>query len=278
MIFALFNAFAVALNSLAAAAAARRTSVGVVLVVAAPTSLAVALAFLALNPSLPQARGIVLGLVAGLTGGLGILMSYRALAIGPVGMVSAITACVSVVVVSVVGFITQGVASLSRVLAVVLCLVAVFLVTYRRNSDRIAAQAIGLALGAGVILASFSLFMNATEPSDGWWPLVMVRCSVVGVAAGFFLAQRRFSPRSTYLPTRGVWWLLPIVAGTVDTFGNVFLIYALRFADLATVAVIVSVVPALAAFLARIVLKESLSALQVTGIGVAVVALAAVAL
>jgi len=277
VIFALLNACAVALNSLAAAAAGRRAAVGAVLLVAAPTSLVVALLFLALDPSVPQARGIIIGLAGGLTGGFGILMSYRALAIGPIGMVSAITACVSVVVVSMVGFVTQGEASLFRVLAVVLCMVAVVLVTYRRHSDRVALQAIGLALGAGVITASFSLLMNATEPEDGWWPLVMVRCSVAVLAVGFFLAQRRFSKGFTGLPAMGAWWLLPVFAGTVDTLGNVLLISALRVADLAVVAVIVSVVPALAALLARIVLKEHLSALQVLGIGVAVVALAAVA-
>jgi drug/metabolite transporter (DMT)-like permease len=278
VIFALLNACAVALNSLAAATAARRVSVSAVLVVAAPVSLIIALIFLVVDPSPPSERGILVGVAAGLMGGCGILMSYRALSIGPVGMASAVTACVAVVVVSGVGFATEGGITFTRVGAIALCLVAMVLVTYRRHPDPIRVQAIALAFGAGVIFGLFSLLLNATEPSDGWWPVVMVRSSVVVVATGYFLFQRVSRAGHSPLPGRSLWWLLPIFAGAIDTLGNVLLIVALRRTELAVVAVVVSIIPALTAVLGRVVLKEHLTRMQVVGIAVAVLALAAIAL
>jgi len=278
VIFALLNACAVALNSLAAATAARRVSVSAVLAVAAPVSLITALILLAAQPSPPSTRGIVLGIIAGLVGGVGILMSYKALAIGPVGMASAVTACVAVVVVSGVGFATEGGITLSRMGAIGLCLVAMVLVTYRKNLDPVRIKAVLLAVGAGVIFGTFSLVLNATEASDGWWPVVMVRVCVVAVATGFFLIARKLRPGSAGLPGRSLWWFLPLFAGAIDTVGNVLLIVALQTADLAVVAVVVSVIPAFTAILGRVVLREHLTRMQVVGIGVAVLALAAISL
>jgi drug/metabolite transporter (DMT)-like permease len=182
------------------------------------------------------------------------------------------------VVVSGVGFATEGGITVTRVGAILLCILAMVLVTYRRHTDPIRVHAIALAFGAGVIFGLFSLLLNATEPADGWWPVVMVRSSVVVVATGYFLIQRRLGAGYSRLPGRSIWLLLPLSAGAIDTLGTILLIVALRRTELAVVAVVVSIIPALTALLGRIVLKEHLTRLQVVGIGVAVLALAAIGL
>lgn len=278
MIFALFNALAVALNGLAGGYASRRLGVAVVLAVAAPFSLVVALAALALEARPPSAGGIVIGLIAGMSGGLGILMSYRALAIGPIGTASAITACTAVIIATFAGFIFQGGATASRVVAVGLCVIAVALVSYRKSVTTLQLSASALAIGAGVIFGFFQVLMSATDETDGWWPLVMVRAGVT-VVAWAFLAQQwaaRGKPAVSSVP-RWV-WMASLAAGGMDALGNVLLILALRVEDLAVVAVITSMTPALTAVLGWLVLSERLSRLQLVGLVVSVAALAVTAL
>jgi drug/metabolite transporter (DMT)-like permease len=278
MIFALLNALAVGLNGLAGGFASRKLGVPLVLAVAAPVSLVLALGALALEPSAPTMRGVVVGLVAGLTGGFGILMSYRALAIGPIGIASAVTGCTALTVASLWGFATQGGVSASRVLAVILCLLAVGMVSYRRTAGSLQLAATLLAIGAGVIFGFFQILMNATDESDGWWPLVMVRAGVVVIAWGFLVQQMR----TRGLPERaGIsrWvWVVPGIAGTMDSLGNILLIMALRVEDLAVVAVVTALTPAITAVLGWLVLSERLTRGQLVGLGVSVAALALAAL
>lgn len=278
MIFALFNALAVALNGLAGGYASRRLGVALVLAVAAPFSLIVALAALALEAHPLSFGGIVIGLIAGVSGGLGILMSYRALAIGPIGIAGAITACTAVIVATFAGFISQGGVTASRVLAVVLCLVAVALVSHRKRVTTLQLSGFALATGAGVIFGFFQVLMSATNETDGWWPLVMVRTGVTLVAWTFLAHQweARAKPAVSSVP-RWV-WMAPLAAGGMDVLGNILLIIALRVEDLAVVAIITSMTPALTAVLGWLVLSEKLSRLQLLGLAVSVAALAVTAL
>lgn len=274
MILALLSALAVAVNGLAGGFASRKIGVVLVLAIAAPVSLVVAVLALAVESNVPTARGILLGLAAGLSGGFGILMSYRALQIGPIGIASAITACTAVTVASVWGLATQGGVSVLRVFAIILCLFAIGLVSYRRNAGKLQLSASLFAIAAGVVFGFFQILMNATDESDGWWPLVMVRAGVWVIAWGFlfYYLSSRGRPSLGGIPP---WvWAVPAVAGTMDALGNVFLILALRVEELAVVAIMTSVTPAVTAVLGWLVLAEKLSRMQLVGLGTAIVALA----
>lgn len=72
--------------------------------------------------------------------------------------------------------------------------------------------------------------------------------------------------------------MAPLAAGGMDVLGNILLIIALRVEDLAVVAIITSMTPALTAVLGWLVLSEKLSRIQLLGLAVSVAALAVTAL
>ena len=278
MIFALLSALAVALNGLAGGYASRKLGVALVLAVAAPVSLLVAVGTLSAEPSPLGFRSVLLGLIAGISGGFGILMSYRALQIGPIGIAAAITSCTAVTVASAWGLATEGGASAGRLLAILLCLIAIGFVSYRKSTTKLQISATLFALGAGVIFGSFQVLMNATEETDGWWPLVMVRAGVTVIAWGFLAHHVLSRGRPATLKLAPWGWGIPALAGTMDALGNVFLILALRVEDLAVVAVVTSIAPAATALLGWLVLSERLSRIQVFGLAISIGALTLAAL
>ena len=272
--FSLLNALAVALSNVFAGVSGRKVPVALVLAVASPTALVVSLVAIFLEPSGWSPVGIGLGFSAGILGGLGLLAAYRAFAIGPVGMIAAILASTATVVVAVTGFILQGRGTWVTWLAVVACLLAIGFVTVDSRPATIRLQALALAVTGGVGSGAFVVLMNFTSPADGWSPLVAVRVAVVAVSLVFLAVSWRKTRPSPWLGRQGWWWAFAIGAGLMDSLGNVFLIIALRFLDLATIAIVAAIIPAVTAVIGWMFLNEKLRLAQVVGIALAAGAVA----
>ena len=268
MIEALFNSLSASLNALSGGVASRRLPAAVVVLVAALASAVLASTLVILQPVSPQAGGIIIGAIAGVTGGAGIYLSYRALAEGPIGPVAAIIACTGVGLVSAVGLAQRGVLTPLHLAALALCVVSVVMVSVRTLEHRVAPRTLIVAIGAGAVSGSFSILMDLTSPSDGWWPLFAVRLGVVAFAIPFALVmvRRRHSGR-VHAPA---WvWVIAASAGVMDALGNMFLILALQSIDLATLAIFAAITPALTALLSVILIREPITAVQTVGVGLA---------
>ena len=270
MTFSLLNALAVALGNVFAGIAGRRLPIPLVLACASPVSLGVSVIFATLGTSEWSAKGVSLGLIAGVLGGLGLLAAYRALAIGPVGMASAILAASATCLVGGVGLVLDGNGGPLTLVALCLCVVAIVLVSVDYRPAQIRFTALLYATLGGIGSGLFVIVMNATDPADGWGPLVAVRVGVLGVAAVFLLAMWpviRREVRSS-VPTRS--WILAALAGAMDALGNVTLILALAYLDLTTVAIVAATTPAIAAVIGWVALRERLRMTQQAGISLAV--------
>jgi drug/metabolite transporter (DMT)-like permease len=90
-----------------------------------------------------------------------------------------------------------------------------------------------------------------------------------GVAA-LLLVLALMPPKA---PWRG-FWLIGILAGALDTFGNLFFLEAARFGRLDVAAVVCSLYPGGTILLAAIVLREWPTRRQLAGIAVALAAVA----
>lgn len=100
------------------------------------------------------------------------------------------------------------------------------------------------------------------------WPLVAARMASMGILLTFLaIGPRRRMPPARQFP-------LLIMAGFLDTAGNIFFALATQIGRLDIAAVLASFYPGTTAFLAWIVLKERLNRTQWVGVSAALVLIA----
>jgi uncharacterized membrane protein len=270
VIFALANVLAVAFNNVWAGVAARRLPVYVVLVLASPVALGVSLSAMLFFPAPWAVEAVTIGLVAGVVGGLGLLAGYRALAIGPIGSVTAIFASTATVLLVISGLFDTPPVGWETFLVVGLCILAIGLVTRDERPADIRLPALVLGIAGGVGAGLFVLLMSFTSESDGFTPVVAVRVGVFVVAiVAIVFARGKVLPGGwPQAPARCL--AAACAAGVMDGLANVFLLVAIRSLDLMTVAIIGATTPAVTAFISWVVLREKLRIPQRLGLAVAV--------
>jgi drug/metabolite transporter (DMT)-like permease len=235
-----------------------------------------------LLPLLPSAspshNDLLWGAAAGLTGGIGVALLYRALAIGTMAVVAPTTA-VCAVAIPVVWSVILGERPVPLAVAgILLGIVSIVLVsqhraaepeTHPRGTGGRLPRGVGTALGSGVAIGFFFLSLAHTTSDAGMWPLLVSRTVSV-----LLFAAVAVGTRSSLRMPAGVAALV-CTAGIVDMLANALYVLAAREGPLSVVVTLSSLYPASTVLLARIVLRERLSNLQVTGV---VCALAAVLL
>jgi uncharacterized membrane protein len=117
------------------------------------------------------------GAVGGVSGGVGVLLLYAALAIGPMSVLSPLTAVFSAVVPVVVALIRGTVLSPVAIGALVVAVVAVVLVASVRDAGgaRLTARGVLAAAVAGCGFGGIVLAFNETPGDSGVAPLLVAR-------------------------------------------------------------------------------------------------------
>ncbi|WP_420366464.1 EamA family transporter [Curtobacterium sp. L3-7] len=117
------------------------------------------------------------GAVGGVSGGVGVLLLYAALAIGPMSVLSPLTAVFSAVVPVVVALIRGTVLSPVAIGALVVAVVAVVLVASVRDTGgaRLTTRGVLAAAVAGCGFGGIVLAFNETPGDSGVAPLVVAR-------------------------------------------------------------------------------------------------------
>jgi uncharacterized membrane protein len=211
------------------------------------------------------------GAVAGLTGGAGVALLYRALAIGVMAVVAPTTA-VCAVAIPVLAAVAMGERlGVVRMAGIALAIVAIVLVSQsnhpepgHRSSSR--TSAFPLAVLSGVIIGLFFLALARTSDEAGLWPLVAARIVSVTIFAAMLLLTR--TPPGLPSAILGA----VIAGGALDMLANLLYMIATRSGPLSVVVTLASLYPASTVVLARVVLHERLSAKQWVGVVCALVA------
>ncbi len=218
---------------------------------------------------------ITSGIYAGIASGVAITCLYAALALGPISIVSPLTAVLSALIPVAYDLATGARLGSFAMVAIVLVLVAVVLVAFIPGQDfRLPSlHAVLYSLGAGVGFAGIFVFLDGAPSDSGLATLIVMR--VVGIAlmlAGLTLAFLRYRPKQfleTSIFGRSLIWLV-LLAALGDVLGNVFFLVATRAGELAIAAVLTSLYPVGTILLARIVLKERIAKSQSLGIVLAI--------
>jgi drug/metabolite transporter (DMT)-like permease len=222
----------------------------------------------------PTTADLAWGASAGVAGAAGLVLFYRALAVGVMSVVAPVTAVSAAAIPVVIGVGFGERLAWWAVVGIALALVAVVLVAAEDGlsslrSARPATLVPALAAGAGFGL--FFVLLDRTREAAELSPLVGAR--VVSVALVVVLAmgarQSLRVPRAT----------LPVVllGGAGDMTANALFLIATQQGQLAITGVLASLYPVSTVVLAQIVLRERLVATQVAGlatVGAAVVLIA----
>ena len=253
----------------------RAGTIPVVLVSQASGLILLALLLPLLPDASPSRSDLLWGTVAGVAGGIGVGLLYRALAIGAMAVVAPTTAVCAVAIPVAVSVLLGERPGPLALAGIALGIVSIVLVSRQtatgpEQGGSVSASrypaGVGTALASGVAIGFFFLALAQTRAEAGMWPLVMSRSlSVVlfGVAA---IAGRR----SLRMPARVAW--LAIVCGFIDMLANALYLLAARQGPLSIVVTLSSLYPASTVLLARVVLAERLNLWQISGVGCALAA------
>jgi drug/metabolite transporter (DMT)-like permease len=260
--------------------ASRRLGPVTVTAVAAAVGIVPLLVGLAVLPSAFSGTAVLWGLIGGASGAIGVLLLYAALAVGPMSVLSPLTAVFSAIVPVAVGLVRGVPLSPVGWVAVGVAIVAVVLVAAVRDESgaRLTVRGLASAVLAGSAFGGLVLAFDQTPADSGVAPLLVARvlqAVVMGVAT---LLTVRAQPPDRSRPrvwTRALVWTV-LVCGVCDAGANVFIQAGLHSSDDPSVLPVMSVLTALypigTVVLAGIVLRERLTVVQTAGIALAVAA------
>ena len=235
------------------------------------------------------------GALSGVCGAGAISLLYACLAIGPMSILSPLTAVVSAIVPAVIGIVVydEHFGPLGYI-ALGLALVAVVLVGFVRDSRAVhpTPRGILMAIGSGICIGLFLVCINLTPKDSGLVPLIANRGTnaiIMFATVGILALLARRTARTSPLPagsaevatTRGSWRpgiRLAIACGIVDATANCGLLLGIRIGDLSVMAVLTALYPAGTIILAAIILKERIAVVQYIGLALAIGAGALLAL
>ena len=219
----------------------------------------------------PDARFLVFGALAGLSGLIGLAAFYRGMVVGAMSVVAPISATGAAIPVAV-GLATGDRPSGIQAAGLVLALAGVVIASREHGpaGARLAAGT-GLALAAAAGFGGFFVGMDAASDGGVLWALLAARTFDVALLAGAALVLRpghRLSARDT----RDI-----AAVGCFDVAANALFALASTEGLVSLVAVLASLYPVVTIFLARAVLGERVRASQAVGVVLALCGVAAIA-
>lgn len=257
---ALPAALAYGVADFAGGLAARRAPVLGVTAVVQVVGLVALLPVMWLVPGTPSAPALGTGALAGLAGTVGLLLYLRGLAVGPMGVVAPLSALVGAGLPLVIGVLGGERPGPVTLVAIAVALVAIVLATAGTRRDAAGGLGLALGLGAGVGFGLFFVGLDAAPDDSGLWPLLAGRVLTATLLVVFVLARREHAAAPSGLM---------VVSGLCDTLANGLFLVATRQGDLGVTAVVVSLYPVVVVLLARAVLRERLTGIQLTSAGLA---------
>jgi drug/metabolite transporter (DMT)-like permease len=253
--------------------AARGAHVLRVVVIAAPVSLLVELLLWPAVGASFIPGAVTWGAASGLASAAAFALLYRTLAIGPMSVLSPVTALVSAVLPVTVGLLEGERLSALAVGGMALAFVAVVVVSGGTDTRglRPSGTALALAFAAGAAIALQLVCLDQAPDDSGIAPLLVGRAvSSAAVLAAAFALRSRLGDTRPSLPASAA-------AGALDSLANFAFLVAVRDGDLAIVAVITALYPAATVLLARAFLAERIGPAQIAGLGLAAVAVSLLA-
>ena len=227
-----------------------------------------------LHAAIPASGPLLYAALGGFEGSLALAIFYRALAMGAMGLTAALTGLLTALVPVLFSLVHEGLPTPLTCVGLALGLVAIWLISHTPAAkaaalNRTSTPRLPLLLGAiaGLGFGTQLILFKMASPGGILWTMTAARAA--GVIA-LVIVVAVMPPKA---PWRG-FWLTGIVAGVLDTAGNLFYIQATRVGRLDIAAIVCSMYPAGTILLAAIVLREWPTPRQFAGTALALAAVA----
>ncbi len=235
----------------------------------------------------PDTQSTVYGALAGVACGTGVMVLYKALALGGMGLTAAVSGVLAAVLPVVWSFSTEGLPRLPQVAGIVLAGAAIWMIA-RAPGSPTSKQAVVLGAISGGSFGCLYIFLKLAGRGGVLWPLACSRITSATLAAIVTLIgiRRASGTRRETEPALSAsasskprlswpgWAVLGLIgiAGIFDASGNTFYTLATRLGRLDIAAVLSSLYPASTILLAAVLLKERTTRTQAAGMGLALAA------
>ena len=220
---------------------------------------------LGIRLALPGSHYLLYALIGGFEGSVALAIFYRALAMGAMGLTAALTGLLTALVPVVFSLFVDGFPSPLTALGLAAGLAAIWLITHAPAKDGRTSPPAALMLGAlaGTGFGAQLILFKIASGGGVLWTMTSARAA--GSVAMILVILVK--------PPKGPWrgfWQTGILAGLLDTVGNLFYIRATQIGRLDAAAVVCSLYPASTILLAALVLRERPTRRQMAGMAVAV--------
>ncbi|SLM29765.1 conserved membrane hypothetical protein [Desulfamplus magnetovallimortis] len=217
---------------------------------------------------IPPVKYFCHGALAGIFGAFGMIMLYRGLAKGRMGIVAPMSAVLTALVPIGYAAFFQGLPTATQFLGFLCVMIAVWLLSSSSDSSfKMTWEEFYLSTLAGLGFGFFFIFIDKANDLAVIWPLVGARAASVSLL--FCLA---YAGRQPLIPIRSQ-WIFIVITGVLDAVGNALFSMAAHLGRLDVSAVLGALYPASTVMLAWIILKERLGKQQWAGVLTAFAAL-----
>jgi drug/metabolite transporter (DMT)-like permease len=268
--------------------ASRRASPLRVMVVATPAGAVLLFAIAPLIDGQLTTEAIWWGIAAGTAGSLGMGLLYQALAMGPMGIVSPLTAVISAAVPVFAGLLDGERPGVLAWIGIALAGVAITLVSAEPPADEghntLSRAGLLISIASGITIGLFLTLIARAPDDSGLWSVAFARVTstllILAVAAAVWtISQERWANAGSASPAAEPKYWPPadvagiaVAVGILDAIANSLYLIATRSGLLSIIAVLAALYPATTVLLARFVLHERLRPIQRVGMVTALVA------
>jgi drug/metabolite transporter (DMT)-like permease len=208
----------------------------------------------------PSAAALLWGALSGVGSGLGTVSLYQGLTAGRISVVAPLSAVLTAALPALVGLASGEHLSAVALVGLAVAVPAVALVSQQRHDGAGGPSGAPFGLLAGCGFALLFVALDRAGTAAGAWPLLPGQ--VVAVLVVLPVALRLLGPGTRWRSAIGP----GVLAGVLGGAANLLFLAATGAGDLAVAAVLTALYPAVTVVLARLLLGERWSALQVIGL------------
>ncbi len=221
--------------------------------------------------SIPPVIDWLWGAAAGLCGGIGLALLYRALATGQMSVAAPVSALIAASLPVLVSAFSDGLPRWITLVGFALALTSVWLISGGVGIE-IRLNHLYLPVMAGLTFGAFFVFLHYGSSTSVFWTLAATRvASITGLLGYSIIARERWFPTSDS-------WGLIAMSSVLDAAGNTFYALSARMGRMDVAAVLGSLYPGSTVLLAWFILNERISRIQLIGILIALAAIVLITL
>lgn len=212
------------------------------------------------------------GAAAGAAGSIGLVFLFTGLGRGQAAAVAPAAAALSAIFPVAIAVISGDHLSRQVLAGILIAVPAIVLCSWVPHPGEVPFGGVWFGLAAGVGFGGYIVLIDLTSEGSGLFPLVPARAAtvvVVAILAGLGIWRLQGFAEAPRGPVLG--------NGVLDVAGNIALLLGLRTGELVAVVIAASFYPAVTVLMARLVNGERLWRRQFAGVGLTLVALAAIA-